>query len=182
MELMSLNRERLKLAVLPLVLMMLTSCCFERASEDLYIGTIPGKDRMVELNEMGIKSIIAVRTNSMPKRERWAREAGLKYYHIPTGVFKIPREQEIEKFTAIMKDGRNTPAYLCCVLGDDRTAVYMGMYRVVFEGWSAEKAYQEVKDRGLPEPWPIFHSYIKTLQLAEKYRVSDLSASEEQTR
>lgn len=182
MERMSFGVMQLNWVVLLLVLFVLTGCSYDKISQNLYVGTVPDRARMEELKALGVKSIIVVRTNSMPKRSRWAKELGMNYYHIPTGVFKIPKDAEIDQFAKIMRDPKNTPAYVCCVLGDDRSAVYLGMYRVVFQGWTAERAYQEIKDRGLPEPWPVFHKYIDTLRMAERYRDRNhMSASVIQT-
>lgn len=163
-------RRLLVLIVLLVTPCLLSGCKFQQMAPDLYRGSIPGRERMRDLKAMGIKTIINLRTNSMPKRARWAREIGLHYFHIKTGVFKIPQEKEIEQFLAIVRNPEYRPVYVCCTLATDRTACYGGIYRVAEQGWSPEKAYAEMEAQGLKEWWPIFCKYVKTFRIAEEYR------------
>jgi len=171
------------LLVLVTTPLLLSGCKFEQISPEVYRGSIPGKERMQELKSMGVKTIINLRTNSMPKHARWARELGLNYFHIRTGVFKIPAETEVEKFLSIVRNPDYQPVYVCCTLATDRTACYAGIYRVAQQKWSPEQAYAEMDEKGLKEWWPIFRKYIKTFHIVQQYdeQVSRTGAPESPT-
>ena len=157
----------------------------EQLSPQIFRGSAPAKENLRELKDMGIKTIISVRTNSTPKRARLCKQLGLKFFHIKTGVFHIPKEKEIDQFLSIVENPDNLPVYICCILGTDRTACYSAIYRVAEDGWTAQHAYEEQVEKGLKEWWPIFRKYTKTLQIVESRReqlarakAPDVTASE----
>src|SRR5215471_11005507 len=70
----------------------------EQISPQIFRGSAPAKENLRELKDMGIKTIISVRTNSTPKRARLCKQLGLNFFHIKTGVFHIPKDKEIDQF------------------------------------------------------------------------------------
>ncbi|HEY9784005.1 MAG TPA: hypothetical protein V6D17_01295 [Candidatus Obscuribacterales bacterium] len=140
----------------------------QQVCDELYSGSIPSRKAMHELKALGIKSIINLRTNSLKGKAALAKELGMNYYHIPTGVFLVPNSADTEAFLRIMSDERNLPAYVFCTLGTDRTAYYVGTYRVACQGWSADRAFQEMRKQGLKGWWPVFRKYDHGLRNLEQ--------------
>lgn len=58
----------------------------------------------------------------------------------------------------VISDVENNPnkkLYIHCTMGEDRTGMISGLYRILFQNWSAEKAYQqEMCKRGFADANP----------------------------
>lgn len=161
-------RERL-CAVLCCLLMsfLLCSCECRRASPILYWGCVPNEEEMKVLKAMGIKTIINLRTNSHKGRTELAQNLGLNFYHIKTGVALTPELPEIRKFLTIISDPANRPTFVCCNIGIDRTAYYVAVYRMAFEGWTVQQAEDEMLAHELKQWWYTFTKYKNSLRANE---------------
>lgn len=54
----------------------------------------------------------------------------------------------IDGILAIMNDPRNQPIFIHCEHGKDRTGLVIALYRVKYENWEIEDAYQEWIENG----------------------------------
>jgi protein tyrosine/serine phosphatase len=52
-----------------------------------------------------------------------------------------------------VKDQANAPIYVHCAGGRHRTGIVTAVYRMTFEGWNIEKAYDEMKDYDFYTRW-----------------------------
>lgn len=77
-----------------------------------------------------------------------ARELGLNYVTIPMDVFGEPGADVIEQFIDVMQNPDMKPAFIHCMHGRDRTGLMLSVYRVMFDGWTAERAYKEALECG----------------------------------
>ncbi len=118
---------------------------FYKVSESLYCGSEPtSKDKVAMLKGMGVKTIIDLRLFTGVKQEElWAKEIGVDYFHISTGVLQ-PDEAKIKIVLAMVDDPKYQPLYVHCRTGCDRTGVIVGLYRVCNQGWTKEAAYKEM--------------------------------------
>jgi hypothetical protein len=98
-----------------------------------------------------------VRLNPMPKKEAAARKLGMNYVHVPMGLFASPKEEEIGKFVALVRDPANRPIYICDQVARDRTQFYAGVYGMVSQNWNAETASWQMYRNGLRHWWPWFY-------------------------
>lgn len=119
---------------------------FYKVSDTLYCGSEPtAKDKVEMLKNMGIKTIIDLRFFTGVKQEEiWAKDLGLGYFHISTGVLQ-PDEAKIKTVMAMVEDPKYQPVYVHCRTGCDRTGVIAGLYRVSNQGWTKEEAYKEMR-------------------------------------
>ncbi len=62
------------------------------------------------------------------------------------------RPAAIEEFLAVMDDPNNYPVLLHCHAGLHRTGVLAAIYRMEYQGWTAERAWQEMRAHGFG-PW-----------------------------
>lgn len=138
-----------------------------QASPALYWGTIPGEKEMLKLKEMGVKTLINVRTNPLKGHERMANKLGLRFVHIKTGVVLPPQEREIGKFLSFVSNPEDRPIYIFCTLGTDRTCYYVAAYRIAIDGWTVEQAARELDAHGLKHWWPTFREYDDALKANE---------------
>lgn len=56
--------------------------------------------------------------------------------------------QTVNDFRAILDDPKNYPVMIHCRAGLHRTGVLAAFYRMEYEGWSATKAWNELKENG----------------------------------
>lgn len=117
----------------------------------LYRGGRPSSPDITALAEMGIRTIIDLRDwNGISVRERdQAHAHGLRYHRIPLGNLVGPTRAAIARILAILADPASGVVYVHCQRGSDRTGTVVACYRVAHEGWSAEDAIAEARDRGM---------------------------------
>ncbi|MBX9877112.1 MAG: tyrosine-protein phosphatase [Candidatus Obscuribacterales bacterium] len=149
-----------------IAVLVLTGCQIEKVSDGLYRGPYVNKKRLVELKKLGIKTIVNVRLNPHKDSEKMAKEMGIKWAHIPSGVFIAPREKEWDQFLAIIEDPKNQPVYLTCTIGADRTGFYVALYRLAVQHWQRNEAVAELQNGFSPwwRAWYAFYYYPKELK------------------
>jgi protein tyrosine phosphatase (PTP) superfamily phosphohydrolase (DUF442 family) len=114
---------------------------FHKVSQDLYRGAQPTIAGIKQLKDMGIKTIINLRSFHSDKDEIGDVEIG--YEHIYMKAW-YPEEKEIVKFLKIVTDKEKTPVFVHCRYGADRTGLMCAIYRVAVCGWSKESAADEM--------------------------------------
>jgi tyrosine-protein phosphatase SIW14 len=89
-----------------------------------------------------------------------AEEQGIQFISSPMDPSAVPEEQEINKLIAIMKNKKNQPIFIHCFHGEDRTGLVVGVYRVVVDGWTPQRAYQEMLDMGFHPRYTGMKNYF----------------------
>lgn len=135
---------------------------FHKVSDNLYRGARQNAEGYKKLKEMGIKTVVNLRTSN--KEEQIVKDAGLNYVFIPTKTSKLG-DDTIEKFLAVVSDKNNWPVFVHCYHGSDRTGAAVASYRIVFEGYTPEEAHKEMTtgNYGFHSMWKNIERYIKGL-------------------
>jgi protein tyrosine/serine phosphatase len=128
---------------------------FHKVSDDLYRGAQPTAAGIRQLKDMGIKTIVNLRSFNSDKGEIGDIEIG--YEHIYAKPWH-PEEEEIVRFLKIVTDKQKSPVFVHCQHGADRTGLMCAVYRVAVCGWSKELALDEMIYGGFG-----FHSIWKNL-------------------
>ena len=70
---------------------------------------------------------------------------GMDYLPLPIKTADLPREKLLVFLRAVeeARDGGRGPVFVHCQFGQDRTGAAVGAYRVIENGWSAERAVAE---------------------------------------
>src|SRR5205814_5910559 len=71
--------------------------------------------------------------------------AGMTYIRIPMSTHESVSTAKIAQFLSVVDDAAKQPVYVHCVGGRHRTGVMTAIYRMTEEGWSADKAFAEMK-------------------------------------
>jgi protein tyrosine phosphatase (PTP) superfamily phosphohydrolase (DUF442 family) len=137
---------------------------FYKVSPDLYRGGQPSADGIRQLKEMGIKTIINLRSFHSDKDEIGC--VAIRYEHIPMKTWH-PTEEEVVKFLKIVTDKEKTPVFVHCHYGADRTGLMCAIYRVAVCGWSKEAAADEMVNGGFGfHPiWKNLRDYLENLDI-----------------
>jgi tyrosine-protein phosphatase SIW14 len=119
---------------------------FGRIDQAYYRGAQPEGRDYADLAALGVKTVINLTSDDAePDESAMATTAGLKYFQIPMTTRVEPTAAELNKFLSIVNDPANQPVYVHCVGGRHRTGVMTAVYRMTNGGWSADKAFAEMK-------------------------------------
>jgi len=77
-----------------------------------------------------------------------ARALGLAFVNIPLDVFNPPSQKAVQTFMNAVADSGNQPVYVHCLHGQDRTGTMVAIYRIEHDGWTPNRAYQEMLSCG----------------------------------
>jgi protein tyrosine/serine phosphatase len=58
---------------------------------------------------------------------------------------KAPTPAQLAEFLQTVNDAARQPVYVHCVGGRHRTGVMTAVYRMVHDGWAADRAFEEMK-------------------------------------
>jgi protein tyrosine phosphatase (PTP) superfamily phosphohydrolase (DUF442 family) len=126
-----------------------------QVSDALYRSAQPTADGMRKLTEMGVVTVINLR--SFHSDRKLIGNTGLAYEHIYMKAWH-PEKKEVVRFLQIVTDPKRTPVLLHCQHGADRTGTMCALYRVVVDGWTKERAIEEMTGGGFG-----FHQIWKNL-------------------
>ncbi|MCI0674343.1 MAG: dual specificity protein phosphatase family protein [Phycisphaerales bacterium] len=118
---------------------------FRRVSDDLFCGAQPTAKGIRRLSEIGIKSVLNLRTGN--ERGPNDEAVALRHFFIPMSAWDARDEQVIE-FLRLVNDRDNLPMFVHCQHGSDRTGLLCAMYRVAVQGWTKEQAIDEMTRGG----------------------------------
>lgn len=118
---------------------------FGRLNDNYYRGSQPTAEQFDELKKLGIKTIIDLRQDRIEGASQQAHNAGLKYVNISLTTKRPATEDQTTQFLKLVNDPANWPVFVHCKGGRHRTGEMTAIYRITRDGWSGEKAYEEMK-------------------------------------
>lgn len=136
---------------------------FHQVNERLYRGAQPLSGAMKELAARGIKTVINLRGADEGTRaeETEAKAAGLRYFSVPLPGLGRPSDEQVEKALALINDAENSPVFVHCHHGEDRTGTIIAVYRISHDGWTAAEAKKEAKRYGMSRFQFAMKDYIE---------------------
>ncbi len=80
-----------------------------------------------------------------------------------------PDMDDVIRFLNIVTDSNNTPVFVHCQHGADRTGTICAIYRIIIQGWSREDAVEEMTKGGygFHSIWDNLADYIRKLDIDE---------------
>ncbi len=119
-----------------------------------------GQPRAAELAELiqryGLRSVISLRgTREADDPDNWetaertaCAAAGVEFVTIPCNHKNPPTAEQVQGFLALLTDPQRRPALVHCRLGQQRTLLFCGLYRVHRQGLSPDDALREMDELG----------------------------------
>lgn len=143
-----------------------------KVNDVLYRSAQPSKIGMQKLQEMGIKTIVNLRSFHTDHDEMNGTSLGYEQLYMKTWH---PELEDAVKFLKIVTDPARQPVLVHCQHGADRTGTMCAIYRIVVEGWTKEAAIREMTEGGYEfhEIWQNLPSWI------EQLNIENLRAEEE---
>jgi len=136
-----------------------------KVSDVLYRSAQPSPQGMRQLKEMGVKTVVNLRSFHSDRDE--IGETGLAYEHMYVKAWH-PENKEVVRFLQIVTDKDRTPVLVHCQHGADRTGLMCAVYRVAVCGWSKEEAMEEMTKGGFGyhSMWMNLPKFMEKLDVA----------------
>ena len=119
---------------------------FGEVTPTLYRGGEPKRGGFEALAKMGIQIVVDLRGDREVERRELA-PLGIEYVPMPWQC-SFPKDRIFAAFITLIRENPGKKIFVHCRVGDDRTGMMVAAYRMVEEGWSAEKAKQEMLTYG----------------------------------
>jgi uncharacterized protein (TIGR01244 family) len=118
-------------------------------------GAIKAEVAVPEIKKMGFVSIVNLREATEPgaeveKEEAVAKNAGLRYFHVPFNG-NAPDPKAADQFIAAITSKGAEPAFIHCS-GGNRAATMWLIKRLVVDHWDVERATAEATALGQTSP------------------------------
>jgi len=136
-----------------------------RIDDGLYRGAQPSAEGMRALERMGIRTVVNLRAAHSDRDELVGTNLG--YEHISFKPWH-PEDEDVEKFLRIVTDPARRPVFVHCQHGADRTGTMVAMYRMVLQGWTRERAVDELVNGGYGyhPVWKNILAYLEKVDVA----------------
>jgi tyrosine-protein phosphatase SIW14 len=118
---------------------------FGRVNANYYRGAQPAGHDYADLQAVGIKTVIDLTDDGEAQEAAIVQGLGMKFYRIPMTTHETPSSEKIHEFLTLVNDPANQPVYVHCQGGRHRTGVMTAVYRMTDEGWTADRAFAEMK-------------------------------------
>jgi protein tyrosine/serine phosphatase len=118
---------------------------FGRINENYYRGAQPRGRDFASLAALGVKTVIDLTKDGDQAEPGLVQAAGMRFFRIPMTTRQPPSAATIEYFLQLVDDPANQPVYVHCQGGRHRTGVMTAVYRMTVDGWTAARAFAEMK-------------------------------------
>jgi len=136
-----------------------------KVSDDLYRGAQPSAEGMRQLEKIGIKTVVNLRSSHSDRDE--LQGTGLAYEHIEMTAWGKPENEDVLRFLQIVSDGNSLPVFVHCQHGADRTGTVCAVYRIAVQGWNKDEAIEEMTKGGFGfhSIWQNLPDYVRNLNV-----------------
>ncbi len=133
---------------------------YYKVNDDIYRAAQPADGTADSLKKMGIRSILNLRHYHKDSEEFTKKGIILCDWSMNAGSVSV------KDLTEALKIIQNAPKPILihCWQGSDRTGFVIAGYRMVMQGWSAEKAIDELRNGGYGYHESEFPNIMKTLR------------------
>ena len=118
---------------------------FGKINSNYYRGAQPGDRDYRDLASLGVRTVIDLTRDGRANEQRLVEQAGMRFYRIPMTTSEKPSEAAVVQFLKLVNDPASQPVFVHCQGGRHRTGVMTAVYRMTQDSWTAERAYQEMK-------------------------------------
>lgn len=134
-----------------------------KVSDTLYRSAQPTATGMKNLEKLGIKTVINLRTFHSDRNA--LKGTGLQSEQLYMKAWHMEKEDAV-RFLKIINDPERAPVLVLCQHGADRTGTLCAVYRIVIQGWTKQDAIEEMKKGGygFHSIWRNLPAWITTVQ------------------
>ena len=130
-----------------------------KVSPGIYEGYKPRtQDHFDALHTHEVRTILSLEQlpwDIWPERKQ-ARENGFEFKDVPILASPLaPSEADVKEALLILNDTALRPIFVHCLLGEDRCTFIVGLYRIYFQDWTPQAAWQEMLHSGFHVRWSL---------------------------
>jgi tyrosine-protein phosphatase SIW14 len=148
---------------------------FGQIDAKYYRGAEPEDQDFAALAAVGIKTVIDLQKDGDEDEPGLVESAGMKYIRIPMTTRVPPTSEQLAHFLALVNDPASQPVYVHCKEGRHRTGVMTAVYRMTKDRWTADQAFDEMKDYKFG--WDFLHPEFKRFVYGYTAPLDSLAAS-----
>jgi len=121
---------------------------FRQVDDSLLTAGQPSEAQLADAASQGVRVVINLALHddsrySLKDEAGCVRQLGMEYIHIPV-QFKAPTEEDLLAFIDAMDAHREDKMLVHCA-ANYRVTAFLGLYRVIRDGWPAEKAFEPMR-------------------------------------
>ena len=155
----------------PMIALLAAGCAsnkpfwMRQVSPGIYEGYKPRtQDDFDALRSHGMRTILSLEElpwDIWPERKH-AHESGFEYRDVPILASPPAPSQNVKAALLVLNDSSLRPIFVHCFLGEDRSTFILGLYRIYFQDWPPQAAWQEMLHSGFHVRWSLrgFTSYF----------------------
>jgi protein tyrosine/serine phosphatase len=114
-------------------------------NENFYRGAQPRESDYADLSAAGVKTVIDLQEDGEAREQKLVEAAGMRFYRIGLSDSSWPSNEKAAQFLKLVNDPANQPVFIHCHGGKHRAGAMTAIYRMTHDGWSADRAYSEMK-------------------------------------
>jgi len=134
-----------------------------RVAPGIYRGEQPGAAGYATLKQLGVRTVIDLRTSESEKAQ--VEAAGMKAIAVPIEMTRKGLREKVDQVVALMADPANQPVYVHCRHGQDRTGIVVAAYRMTQDNWSLKEVEAEMQAFGFNDVWVNFKKFIRSYKV-----------------
>ncbi|MBB5190835.1 protein tyrosine/serine phosphatase [Silvimonas terrae] len=140
-----------------------------RVTSLLYRSAQPEPEDAKLIQSLGIRTIISFRANHDDAHLDFP---GVKRVRVPMDTWHIGDPEIVAALQAIRAAQKEGPVLIHCHHGADRTGIVTAMYRMTEQGWSRERALDELRNGhyGFHEIWFNIPHYLMNVDLTRLHQ------------
>lgn len=133
---------------------------FRQVSAELATSGQPSENDLKAIADAGYEAVINLALHDNPRysladEPGTVRTLGMTYVHIPV-QFNGPTKEDLDAFIAAMDQNKHRKLWVHCA-ANYRVTAFIGLYRVMRDGWGRERAFELMNDVWQPdEVWSAF--------------------------
>ena len=122
---------------------------FAEVEAGVYRGAQPDAAGFRALADMGVKTVVNLRANHDDRQEASRYDIDVVTIPLSAGVsLDPPSDEDVRKFFDVVLDPKRRPVFFHCAEGKDRTGTMCALYRIEVDGWTPERAREEMEAFG----------------------------------
>jgi protein tyrosine/serine phosphatase len=119
---------------------------FGQMDQRFYRGAQPDEADFKDLQGLGIKTVIDLRSDPQSYEKRDVEALGMRYVNIPMSDSDYPKSEQINQFLKLVDNPATGKFFVHCAGGRHRTGVIGAVYRFNHYHWNFDQVYAEMKD------------------------------------